>query len=274
MTLPVGRLQSVWTTEGALRMHTRLSVNAVSLDRVPVCLIHGLSVSSRYMVPTAVRLAPHYRVYAPDLPGFGKSAQPQHILNVPELADALVRRMDAFGLDRAVLVGNSLGCQIIVDLAVRYPKRVAATVLIGPTMDSHGRTMLEQARRLFIDGVCYEPLSSILTQGYDYCIAGPRRTLVTLHYALEDKIELNLPHVVAPTLVIRGSNDPIVPQRWAEEITAMLPNGRLFVIPGAPHAANFDTPVQIVRAVLTFLGMHGMRGEQADLANHLDAETR
>ena len=156
---------------------------------------------------------------------------------------------------------------------MRYPERVAASVLIGPTMDSHGRTMLEQARRLFIDGVRYEPLSSILTQGYDYSISGLRRTLVTLHYALEDKIEMKLPYVGAPTLVIRGSNDPIVPQRWAEEVTALLPNGRLFVIPGAPHAANYDTPVQVVRAVLTFLGTHGMSGEGVGLVNHRAADT-
>ncbi len=54
-----------------------------------VVLVHGLVVSSRYMVPTAERLAPHCRVFAPDLPGFGGSEKPPRVLDVAGLSDAL-----------------------------------------------------------------------------------------------------------------------------------------------------------------------------------------
>lgn len=61
-------------------------------------MVHGLVVSSRYMVPTAIRLAPYYHIYVLDLPGFGKSDKPSHVLNITELSDFLVDWMQAIGL--------------------------------------------------------------------------------------------------------------------------------------------------------------------------------
>ena len=70
------KLKTSWTVVNGLPMHARLCVNS-GLESCPaVVLVHGLVVSSRYMLPVAEQLAPYYRVYAPDLPGFGKSAKP------------------------------------------------------------------------------------------------------------------------------------------------------------------------------------------------------
>ena len=52
---------------------------------------------------------------------------------------------------------------------------------------------------------------------------------------------------------MRGSNDPIVPQRWAEEATRLLPQGRLAVVPGAFHTVNFSSPLELVRVMVPFL---------------------
>ena len=79
-------------------MHARRSENSLPPTASTVVLVHGLSVSSGYMVPTAVRLAQYHHVYLPDLPGFGKSAKPSHILTIPELADALADWMQAMEL--------------------------------------------------------------------------------------------------------------------------------------------------------------------------------
>src|ERR1051326_6911199 len=79
------RLKSVWTKINGVSMHARLSEIPVPASAPTVILVHGLAVSSGYMVPTALCLAPYYHVCAPDLPGFGKSAKPSYILNVPEL---------------------------------------------------------------------------------------------------------------------------------------------------------------------------------------------
>jgi 2-hydroxy-6-oxonona-2,4-dienedioate hydrolase len=56
-----------------------------------------------------------------------------------------------------------------------------------------------------------------------------------------------------PTLVVRGSRDPIVPQRWAEEVSRLLPDGRLVVVPEVTHTVNFDAPSEFVRVIREFL---------------------
>src|SRR3982751_3131372 len=106
-----------------------------------VILVHGMVISSRYMVPTAERLAPLCDVYAVDLPGYGKSAKPARVLSLAELADALAAWMKAAGLEKAHLVGNSFGCQIIVEFALRHPARVNRIVLQGPTVDPEARSL-------------------------------------------------------------------------------------------------------------------------------------
>jgi 2-hydroxy-6-oxonona-2,4-dienedioate hydrolase len=217
-----------------------------------VVLVHGLVVSSRYMVPAAERLAPHRRVFAPDLPGFGWSEKRPRVLDVAGLSDALSAWMGEVGLERAALVGNSFGCQIIADLAVRHPGRVERAVLQGPTMDPLGRSVPRQVGRFLID-TSREPLSLLAIELLDYLSAGTRRLWRTFRYALEDRIEEKLPHMRVPTLVVLGSRDAIVPQRWAEEVARSLPMGRLVVIPGSAHAMNYSSPLELTRVVLPFL---------------------
>jgi 2-hydroxy-6-oxonona-2,4-dienedioate hydrolase len=249
---PRGRLESRWVRVGEHRIHTRVSVPAAAHAGKPtLVLVHGLVISSLYMVPTAVRLAPFFRTLAPDLPGFGKSSKPREVLDIPALADALNDWMEAVGLETAVLVGNSLGCQISVDVAARYPSRVQAMVLAGPTMDPEARTAPQQIGRWLLDWLQERP-SLAAAHARDYYEAGLRRAWRTFRHALNDPIEQKLPHVRAPTLVLRGSRDPIVPQRWVERATALLPRGRETVIPGGPHVVNYTTPLEFSRIVRGF----------------------
>lgn len=99
-----GRLGSRRVGVGGLNIHAQVSLGPVPRERSPVALVHGLGMSSRYMVPLAKHLAPDFRVYAPDLPGFGASDVPPRILTTPELADALAGFMDAVGLRRATFI--------------------------------------------------------------------------------------------------------------------------------------------------------------------------
>jgi 2-hydroxy-6-oxonona-2,4-dienedioate hydrolase len=189
-----GKLKEIWTSVGGLRMHARISEGPVPEGNPTVVLVHGLVVSGRYMVPAADLLAAHYRVYAPDLPGFGKSEKPPRVLNVAELSDSLVAWMERIGLKSAALVGNSFGCQIIVELALRHPERVERAVLQGPTVDPLGRGALRQIGRLLLDGV-REPPSLLPIELLDYLDAGFRRSVRTFQYMLEDRIEEKLPRV-------------------------------------------------------------------------------
>lgn len=233
-------------------MHARVILHRAPDSSTPIVLVHGLGVSSRYLMPTAELLSAHARVYAPDLPGFGLSDKTRRALTISELADALAAWMKANELEHAIMLGNSLGAQIIVDFAMRYPEHVERAVLVAPTIDPRARQFMRQLLRLMID-VLREPFSLYPIAAGDYLRAGLARGARTLKHALVDKIEDKLPLMHAPTLVVRGGRDPIVPQQWVEDATALLPSARLVVIPRAAHAVNYNSPVELAREVLRFL---------------------
>ena len=249
---PAILLQSRWDRVGGHTLHSRVSVAPPLHSAPPIVLVHGLGISSLYMVPTAIHLAPRYRVLAPDLPGFGKSSKPDEVLSISALADALAAWMEVLDLQRVVLVGNSLGCQIIAHFATRYDHHIHAAVLAGPTMDRHGRTAGQQLGRWLVDWT-QEPPSLAAAHVRDYVRAGFGRVWKTFRYALHDLVEQKLPALSAPTLVVRGARDPIVPQKWAKEVTASLPAGELRVIPEAPHVVNYTTPLEFTRVIEEFL---------------------
>jgi 2-hydroxy-6-oxonona-2,4-dienedioate hydrolase len=245
-------LRSIRTSVNGVSIHARISEDQVPSTAPSVVLVHGLSVSSGYMIPTAERLAAFYRVYVPDLPGFGKSGKPSHILTIPELADNLAMWMQEMALPPAVLLGNSLGCQIIVNFALRYPERITRAVLVGPTMDPKARTIRQAALRLLLDAPC-EPLTYLPVLMREYLAAGIWRTIRTLQYAFADTIEEHLPKVHIPTLIVRGARDPIVPQDWAEEVHRLLPDSQFVVLPRAGHAVNFNSPENLTAIIRSFL---------------------
>jgi pimeloyl-ACP methyl ester carboxylesterase len=246
-------LLSRWTTIGAHRIHWRFSRNAHRSDLPAIVLVHGLIISGRYMIPTAKSLQPDFRTYLPDLPGFGLSSHPRNVLAVRESADVLAAWMRAIGLDRgAIFLGNSLGCQVIADLAVRYPHLVHAAILVGPTADPFQRGPIEHVIRLALD-VPFEKPSLWIMHFSDLLSAGMARSLRTFYHLMTDRIERKLPHVQAPTLIVRGSRDTIVSERWVEHAASLLPRGEWVVIDRAPHAVNYAAPERLAEVVRRFL---------------------
>jgi 2-hydroxy-6-oxonona-2,4-dienedioate hydrolase len=254
-----GALERAWTkVDGGVRIHARLS-QRMPMQSSPIIFVHGIGVSGRYLLPTAVRLAANVPVYVPDLPGFGLSSKPACVLSVRELADALAAWMAAVPIRRATLLGNSFGCQIIAAFAVAHPDAVSHVILQGPTMDPHARTTIQQLARWAMNSF-REPrvqggpaLGAVVRR--DYRDAGVRRVLGTFREALRDRIELNLPRVGSPALVVRGARDPIVPWRWATEAAALLPRGRLIVVRGAAHTMNYTSPEALAHVTREFLGL-------------------
>ena len=234
---------------GRTRLRTIAWRGAASDEAAPLVLVHGLSCSHRYFMPLARQLAPYFPVYIPDLPGFGDSEKPRRALDIPGLSAALADWMAALGVRRAAFVANSLGCQIVAELALRRPDLVERAVFVGPTMDPAAPTVWQQGLRLARD-MFREPLALWAILLRDYLAAGPRRTLLTARFAVQDRIEQRLPRIAAPVLIVRGEHDPIVPQAWAEQTARLLPHGRLAVIPGAPHDAHFSRPAYLTYKVL------------------------
>ena len=247
-----GKLVDKRVMVGGVSMFYRASIDRVPAQQPPIVMVHGYMVSGRYMEPTGRLLTPYYPVYIPDLPGFGNSGKPQHVLNTTELADALAEWMQKLGLKQAVLIGNSYGCQIITALALRYPELVQSEVLIGPTVNPHAQNLFLLAIS-WAAALVQEPPSLIGICFQSLLKSSLWEDILTLRNIHDDHIADRLPRIQVPVLVVRGSRDTLVPQNWAEEATALLPQGELYVIKGGIHAVNYDSPVPLDEIIRSFI---------------------
>ncbi len=218
---------------------------------LPVVLVHGFGISSSYFVPTAERLGALFDVYAPDLPGHGKSDAPPVALDVPGLAEALARWCRAVGIDRASFVANSMGCQTAAELALRHPALVDRLVLIGPTIDASARRLWKLVPR-FLRGGLHERLTMTPLLLRDYARMGPR-LLEELRFMLEDRIEEKLPRIEVPVILVRGEHDRVAAQPWLEHLAGRTRNARLVVIEGGAHAAQYGKADELIEAIAPFL---------------------
>lgn len=247
---------SVWTSVRGLPVHAR--VWGGPEDATPIVLVHGMGVSGRYMVPLGNRLALQRTVYAPDLPGYGRSGKPRHVLDIPEQADALLAWMDALGLSQPALLGNSLGCLTVTEAAARYPGRVARVVLVSPVGDPQARTLLRQVGRWLLEAPHEARMGPLLLR--DYLDCGLRRVVRLFLHSLAYPMEQRLPLVPAPALVVWGTRDHLVTRQWAQRVAALLPQGRLAVIPGAAHPINYLAPLELARVTQPLLDTLGRGG--------------
>ncbi|MBD0337661.1 MAG: alpha/beta hydrolase [Thermoleophilia bacterium] len=172
-------------------------------------------------------------------------------LTVRQRADELERLLGRLGLERPPLLGNSMGCQVLVDLAARRPHRVGPLILVGPTTDPGRRTFAQQALALLRDWLSELALTPVAVR--DYAAFGPLRFLRAARLLLEDRPEDKLPHVQAPVLVVRGERDGLVGRAWAQEAARLAPHGRFVEVPRCAHAVNYTAPEALARLTLDFL---------------------
>jgi 2-hydroxy-6-oxonona-2,4-dienedioate hydrolase len=215
-------------------------------------LIHGLGLSQRYMMPVARELARDYPVYVPDQPGFGASGHPEQVLDMAGLADAIAAWTRAAGLPRAVLLGNSQGCQIIGQLAVRHPALVEAVIMQGPTAPPGERAWFWQFIRWRQNGRYNPPTLDPITWG-EYKKSGYLRVLRTFQYSLKDHLEDQVSHIAAPALIVRGECDPICSASWARRLAELLPNGKFVEIPRVAHTLCYTAPAELAEVTRQFV---------------------
>jgi 2-hydroxy-6-oxonona-2,4-dienedioate hydrolase len=221
----------------------------------PVVFVPGLGASSRTMIPTAQLMPTGRTVFIVDLPSHGDSDRRGHELTLSGFADVVFAWLVALDLREAILVGHSFGSQVLVQLASDHPP-VKGLALISPTVDPHFRTLGKQLLRLFLDAV-HEPPALLLLLLHDYLRTGFSGLRDLGADAIHDRVETKLPRIEAPTLLIRGARDPLVPERWANEMASLLPNGALVVIPGGTHALQYQSPAEVARALTSFFAATG-----------------
>ncbi|MET4158376.1 alpha/beta fold hydrolase [Agromyces sp. PvR057] len=215
--------------------------DAVS-DAPAYVLVHGLGMAAEYWGGLDERLADSGRVLALDLPGFGDSPKPARALTVSETADLVAELLTELLDDgrssaaRPVLVGHSLGAQVVADLAARHPELVDRVVLIGPSVNPRERTAHQQAARFLQDIAVVDP-TAFARGVLAYSQAGGRWVLANLRPTLEHRMELVLPRTAAEVLVIRGEDDRVVPRYWGQAVAALAPHAAYAEVPGRGHEA-------------------------------------
>jgi pimeloyl-ACP methyl ester carboxylesterase len=250
----------------------------------PVVLLHGLGGTKVTWFPILTALAERHRLIVPDLPGHGESEKPRVEYSPRFYAHVMRRLMDEMGVDRAALLGNSLGGRVALELALRSPNRVTSLVVLDPSMPGlrwryalgfgrvvpselgafpfplRERWMQVAIRRLFAHP---ERLSS------DAYVAGAAE-FIRVYRSAEARMAFfsSLAQIMAErpetffrslrrikhrALVVFGDQDRMVPLRLGVRLTQHLPNARLVILPEVGHVPQFEAPQETLDAVLPFL---------------------
>ena len=218
-------------------------------------LVHGIGMSHRYLERLHRELAGSGTVHSVDLPGFGRSPKPEDGVTIEQYADYLGELLPTLSDGPVVLVGHSMGAQFVTETAVRHPAMVSHLVLIGDVTDPARASVLRQALDLARDTLKEPATGTFLVLG-DYLRCGPRWYLATLRPMLAYRTDLRLREVSAPTLVVRGQDDPVSRHEWGVHLAAAAPLGRLLELPGR-HLVQFSG------AAATAAGIREHAGEPA-----------
>jgi pimeloyl-ACP methyl ester carboxylesterase len=200
-------------------------------------LVHGIGVSPRYYDRLARHLTPHGLVYSVELPGFGNTPRPGRAVSVEEFASLLSAFSEAYDLHNPVLVGHSMGTQIVTETAIQNPTLTDRVVLLGAVVDPQAPTPFAQGFRLLRD-MLVEPPSSNWIVATDYLRCGPRWYFTELPVMLEYRLEERLPLLEASALIVRGARDPVAPAEWNQRITELVPRATRIDIPKSAHVVQ------------------------------------
>lgn len=217
----------------------------------PVILIHGLSASSRWWHLNIDRLSDRFALYIIDLIGFGRSRGKQGFV-LSESAALLARWMETIGLERAHIVGHSMGGYIAAHLAAEFPEKVDRLVLVDAAVPLPRKTRLQHLTQLSRE-LRYTPPQFLHLLATDAIIAGPRTVFSAANQLVVADLEPELSKIQAPVLLIWGANDPLVPPAIADRLEALIPNVRREVIPNCGHKPMLERPAEFNEAVITFL---------------------
>ncbi|TRW46510.1 alpha/beta fold hydrolase [Georgenia yuyongxinii] len=221
---------------------------------VPIVHVHGFGISGSYLMPTARLLTGQGVNVVPDLPGYGHSEKPGRPLGIPALAEALLAVLDALELDKAVLLGNSMGCPIALEVAHAAPDRVHRLVLVSPAGGVQNQPLMRALGQLALD-IGRESPRMAPAAVPDYLRFGPVNALRLFAQLTRFPSLTRLLHTPVPSLAVLGSRDPLMPPpHRVKEIASLAPEHvSVALIQGAAHALNFSHPGELANIVSSWL---------------------
>jgi pimeloyl-ACP methyl ester carboxylesterase len=217
---------------------------------IPHVHVHGFAISGSYLIPTARLLAHQATTFVPDLPGYGRSTGWGHVLGISSLAWALLETLDALDVERAVLVGNSMGGPVCLEAAHSAPGRVAGVVLASPAGGIHNQPLARALGQLARDAR-RESARMVRVVLPDYLRFGPLNARHLFGELMRFPSLERLLRTPVPTLAVIGSRDPLMPPPWRIREVGRLapPHLTIVVIEGAAHAMNFSHPGELAHAI-------------------------
>jgi pimeloyl-ACP methyl ester carboxylesterase len=213
-----------------------------------------------------------YRAFAPDQRGHGGSGKPECCYTADDYAADVVAFMDAVGVEEATLVGDSSGGMVAQRVALDYPHRVARLVLIGaPTTLVGNEAVAESGKQIlaledpvppefvgeFVLGTIQDPVpEEFLAGAVSESLKVPARVWRGYYegviVAADDTARLG--EIGAPTLIIWGERDPILPREEQERRATAIPDATLLVYPETSHLAHWARPEWVARDLEAFVG--------------------
>jgi pimeloyl-ACP methyl ester carboxylesterase len=250
----------------------------------PVLLLHGLGANKLSWLPLIGPLAERYRVIAVDLPGHGVSSK-RRADHTPAYFAAVVRRLlDELGLDRVSLAGKSMGGRVALEVSATVPDRVSALVLLGPALAGLPFPFIAKFLHVVPTEIGALPLPlrrQIVARTIRSLFAVPERLpdhayragaeefirvyrsgrartalLSSVRGLVRDRPEAFWARVRenrAPTLVLWGEEDRLVPLRLGRLLAEEMPRCRLEILPGVGHVPQFEVPEITADLVRGFL---------------------
>lgn len=245
---------------------------SVAGDGPPLLLINGFGANMTIWEP--LRPALNAKTIVFDGPGVGRSSMPRLPLTIPQLATSAVRLLDTLGYDQVDVLGVSLGGVVAEQVAIQSPERVRRLVLASTTWgigmvpgNPKAWTTLLSPRRYYVPGY-YERVAKDFVggrTGRDPTIARaygasrraqPPNPLGHLFQMVSGSTWCTLPslhRISAPTLILTGDDDPLIPPTNSRILHRLIRNSQLGVIPGGGHLLIFDSVDEVAPVINSFL---------------------
>lgn len=234
-------------------------------------LVHGLGASAERWLGVIPAFAEHYRVIVPDLVGFGCSDKPPVDYTPAFFIDFLDSFFDAVGVDNSIVVGSSLGGQIAADFASAYSGSVRSLILVSPAgMMKHSTPALDayilaalfpneqSAKAAFkmMEG-SGKAVDRAIIKGFIKRMRMPNAKLAFMSTLLglknSETLDKKLENILAPTLLIWGSNDPVIPIKYADSFVSSIPDCSFYKMEGCGHTPYVQKPEEFSAAAIEFL---------------------
>lgn len=237
--------------------------------RRPTVLVHGLGVSGFYFQPLVEELANHAPVVVFDLPGAGRTAESDGVLTIASLADVLHEVIEQLGLGKVVLVGHSMGTQVVVEALARYPELADAAALLAPVVPPSARK-LGPLLAHFMRTSWHEPFAAVWRACVGYIQMAPswlwKQTQAMLRYPMEERIR----DVRADLILIRATHDYVAPRDFLAQLRAAAGGQRTIMreMPNAAHHMMATHADALTAEILRVAHVHDPKAE-ADAAENL-----